>query len=189
MGSIAIPWDMLPRRPDPRRQFCSWIGCVLRPFACDCPRGPCPRFHSREQKVRQEDGPGEDALYTDIGDPFNLQGSGTIRMNGTGQGFACLLSKFLFLYPGSRFTSPCPNETGNLPSVRESPTCPLGRDGCFLLSPSAPGDAAALTPGLPLLLTSLESAHCLSIFWCTPCFLFGQLTWRGSIYSTPHRFF
>jgi hypothetical protein len=97
-------------------------------------------------------------------------------MNGTGQGFACRISKFLFLYPGSGFTSPCPKETGNLPSVRESPTCPLRSDGCLLLCPSAPGDAAALTPGLSLLPTSLESAHCLSIFLCYPCFLFGQKT-------------
>jgi hypothetical protein len=88
-------------------------------------------------------------------------------VDGTGQGFACSLSKFLFLYPGSGFTSPCPKETGNLPSARESPTCPLRRDGCLLLCPSAPGDAAALTPGLSLLPTSLESAHCLSIFCAT----------------------
>jgi hypothetical protein len=84
-------------------------------------------------------------------------------MDGTVQGFACRLSKFLFLYPGSGFTSPCPKEMGNHPSAKESPICPLGRDGCLLLCPSAPGDAAALTPGLSLLPTSLESAHCLSI--------------------------
>jgi hypothetical protein len=95
-------------------------------------------------------------------------------MDGTDQGFACRLGMFLFLYPGSKFTSPCPKETGNLPPARESPNCPWRRDGCHLLCPSAPGDAAALTPGLSLLPTSLESAPCLSIFWFTPCFLCGQ---------------
>ena len=60
----------------------------------------------------------QDALATNIGDTFNLQGSRASQMNGTGQGFACRISKFLFLYPGSGFTSPCPKETGNLPSVR-----------------------------------------------------------------------
>ena len=71
----------------------------------------------------------------------------------------CRLSMLLFLYLGSGFTSPCPKETGNLPSVKESPTCPLRSDGCLLLCPSAPGDDAALTPGLSLWPTSLGSAH------------------------------
>ena len=63
-------------------------------------------------------------------------------MNGKGQGFACSISMFLFLYPGAGFTSPCPKKTRNLPSVRESRICPLRSDSCLLLCQSDPGDAA-----------------------------------------------